>query len=182
MVSGVGQHVNLKLTHYRLRGECVGSRQAGTSKDNREVLMASNAVLTKVKRVGEQVAPKTRELREAVAPKVKQVGDAIGPKARELGETLAPKVKVARRKVGFWIAGEEPKKSKKWPAVAATGAGALLAYLFDPVSGKRRRAAARDWAAARFHQLTGRAPRPATDSATIEQTAIHLDETFAPTS
>ena len=141
--------------------------------------MASNAVLTRVKGVGEQVAPKARELRDAVGPKVKQASHAIGPKAKELGETLAPKVKVARRKVGFWIAGEEPRKAKKWPVVAATGTGVLLTYLFDPVSGKRRRAAARDWLSAKFVQLTGRSPRP---TPTIEQSPLHLDETFAPIS
>ncbi len=130
--------------------------------------MGGSAVMTKVKDVGELVGPKARELR-----------GAIGPKAKDLSETLGPKVKVARRRVGYWIAGEEPRKAKKWPVVAATGAGVLLTYLFDPVSGTRRRAAARDWVAARFVKLTGRSPRP---TPTIEQSALHLDETFAPIS
>ena len=139
--------------------------------------MGRNAVLTKVRDAGGQVAPKAREIRDAVGPKVTELREVIGPKARDLGETLAPKVKTARRKVGFWIAGEEPRKARKWPAVAATGAGALLAYLFDPVSGKRRRAAAKDWVTTRFAQLTGRARRPAP----AEQPSLRLDDTYAPT-
>lgn len=142
--------------------------------------MGRSAVMTKVKDVGEQVGPRARDLRDAVGPKVTELREVIGPKAKDLGETLRPKVKVARRKVGFWIAGEEPRKARKWPAVAAVGAGALLAYVFDPVSGKRRRAAARDWVTARFHQLTGRAPRALTPE-NGDRRALHLDEAFAPT-
>lgn len=142
--------------------------------------MGSSAVLTKVRNAGGQVAPKARDLRDAVGPKVTELREVIGPKAKDLGETLAPKVKVARRKVGFWIAGEEPRKARKWPAVAAVGAGAFLAYIFDPVSGKRRRAAAKDWVTARFGRLTGRTPRALTPE-TVDQQALHLDEAFAPT-
>lgn len=142
--------------------------------------MGRTAVLTKAKDLGEQVAPRARELRDAVGPKVMEFREVIGPKAKDLGDTLRPKVKLARRKVGFWIAGEEPRKARKWPAVAAVGAGAFLAYVFDPVSGRRRRAAAKDWVAARFNQLTGRTPDPVTES--FEQNTLHLDEAFTPTS
>ena len=139
--------------------------------------MRSSAVLTKVKDVGEQVGPRARDLRDAVGPKVTELREVIGPKAKDLGETIGPKVKVARRKVGFWIAGEEPKKASKWPAVAALGAGALLAYVFDPVSGQRRRAAAKDWITARFQRITGRAP----EQIAGEDRALRLEEAFAPT-
>jgi hypothetical protein len=140
--------------------------------------MGKSAVLEKVRSAGEVVGPKAREVRDAVEPRARELGEAVVPRVKQLGETMAPKVKTARRKVGFWIAGEEPRKARKWPAVAATGAGALLAFMFDPVSGRRRRAAAKDWVAARFALLTGRAQRPVT----IGGSAPQLDETFATTS
>lgn len=105
------------------------------------------------------VATKVRHLGEAVGPKARQVRDAVGPKARELGETVAPKVRRARRKVGFWIAGEEPRKSRRWPAVAAAGIGAAIAFFLDPVSGRRRRAVTKDWLAARARGLGQRTAR-----------------------
>ena len=123
--------------------------------------MGRSAVLTKkAKDVGEQVAPRARELRDAIGPAVKELGDAVGPKARELREAAGPKVKEVRRSVGYWIAGEEPEppKASKWPVVIGTGVGALAVFLFDPVSGKRRRAAAKEWVATKVRSLTGRAP------------------------
>ena len=149
--------------------------------------MGRSAVLTRAKDVGEQVAPRARELRDAIGPAVKELGDAVGPrareirdavgpKARELRDAAGPKVKEVRRSVGYWIAGEEPEppKTPKWPAVIGTGVGALAVFFFDPVSGKRRRAATKQWVVSKVRALTGRAP----------VTAVPADEdrTFAPTS
>lgn len=140
--------------------------------------MGRSAVLTKAKDVGEQVAPRARELRDAIGPAVKELGEAVGPKARELREAAGPKVKEVRRSVGYWIAGEEPEppKASKWPAVIGTGVGALAVFFFDPVSGKRRRAATREWVVTKVRSLTGR-DRP------TEDTTVSLSNgTFAPTS
>ncbi len=129
-----------------------------------------NAVATKVRDLGEVVAPKARELKEAVGPKARELKDAVGPKARdirqavgpkvkELGDAVGPRVRTARRKVGFWIAGEQPRKPRRWPALVATGVGAAAAYFLDPVSGKRRRAVTKDWLAGRFRAVARRGAR-----------------------
>jgi hypothetical protein len=112
-----------------------------------------DAVGPKAREIGQAVGPKARELRDAVGPRARELGQAVGPKVKELGEVVGPKVKVARRKVGFWIAGEEPRKPRKWPAIAAAGIGAVAAFFLDPTSGKRRRAATKDWVAARFRAV-----------------------------
>jgi hypothetical protein len=119
----------------------------------------TNAVATKARDLGQAMAPKARDLRDAVAPKARQLGHAVGPKMKELGDAVGPKVKTARRKVGFWIAGEEPKKSRKWPAFAALGVGAVAAFFLDPVSGKRRRHVTGSWVAGRFRAVGRRTAR-----------------------
>jgi hypothetical protein len=130
----------------------------------------TNAVATKVRDVGEAIGPKAREIRDAVGPKAREIRDAVGPKARDfrdavgpkvrdLGEAVKPKVQRARRKVGYWIAGEEPRKARRWPAFAAAGVGAMIAFFLDPVSGKRRRNVTRDWVVARFRGVGRRAER-----------------------
>lgn len=121
--------------------------------------MQASAVKEKVRDLSSTVGPKAGEIRDAIAPKALEVRDAIAPRARELGERVGPKVKTARRKVGFWIAGEEPRKGRRWPAFAAAGAGALFAFFLDPVSGKRRRSVTKDWVAGRFRALGSRTAR-----------------------
>ncbi len=119
----------------------------------------TNAVATRARNLGEQIGPKARELKDAVPPKAKEIGHAVGPKVKEVGAVVRPKVKIARRKVGFWIAGEQPRKPRRWPAIAATGVGAVAAYFLDPVSGKRRRAVTKDWVAGRFRAVGRRSAR-----------------------
>lgn len=121
--------------------------------------MGTSAVMEKVRHAGEAVGPKVRDVRDAVGPKAREIGGVVGPKVKHLGETVAPKVKTARRKVGFWIAGEEPRRTRKWPAVAAAGIGAIAAFFLDPVSGKRRRSVAKDWVGTRFRAVGRRTAR-----------------------
>ncbi|MGH2691396.1 MAG: BON domain-containing protein [Actinomycetota bacterium] len=104
--------------------------------------MGTSAVVEKVRHAGEVVGPKARE-----------IGEAVGPKVKQLGKTVAPKVKTARRRVGFWIAGEEPRKGRRWQAIAAAGIGAVAAFFLDPVSGKRRRSVTKDWVGARVRGM-----------------------------
>ena len=127
--------------------------------------MGTSAVAEKVRLAGEAVVPKVREVRDVVGPKAREIGEVVGPKMKELGETVAPKVKTARRKVGFWIAGEEPRKPRRWPAFAGVGIGAAVAFFLDPVSGKRRRAATKEWVVGRFRTVTQRASAVGRDDA-----------------
>lgn len=121
--------------------------------------MVKGSVLERVRSAGEAAAPKVREVRDVVGPKARELGDAVRPRVKQLGENVAPRVRTARRKVGFWIAGEEPRRARRWPAVAAVGVGAMAAFFLDPVSGKRRRSVARDWVGARFRDVGRRATR-----------------------
>jgi hypothetical protein len=146
--------------------------------------MGTSTVVEKVRLAGEAVGPKVQELREVVGPKAREIGDAVGPKVKELGQTVAPKVKTARRKVGFWIAGEEPQKTKKWPAFAAAGIGAAAAFFLDPVSGKRRRSVTKDWVGARFRGAGRRTARLAggvgARAAGLRQRVDHIGDEHLP--
>jgi hypothetical protein len=103
--------------------------------------MGKSAVAEKVKDLGHVVGPKAREVREVT-----------GAKAHDLGEAIKPKVNETRKKVGYWIAGEEPPKRHTGRAFAAVGIGAVVAFFFDPSSGKRRRAAAKEWFASKIQR------------------------------
>lgn len=104
---------------------------------------------------------------------VKHVRSAAGERAREAAmraeratrgarAQAAARTREARRRVGFWIAGEQPRKRHTGRILIATAAGATAAYFLDPQNGKRRRHVARDWLAARFRKAgrtAGRAGR-----------------------
>jgi hypothetical protein len=141
--------------------------------------MRKRAVLEKVRSAGEVVGPKAREVRDAVEPRARELGEAVAPRVKQLAETVAPKVKTARRKVGFWIAGEEPRKPRRWPAFVAVGMGAVAAFFLDPVSGKRRRSVTRDWVGARFRGVgrgaqTGQESPPENDAALAHKVESEL--------
>lgn len=106
---------------------------------------------------------KAKTLQRKAEEQVKQVGDAAGRRARETAlraeqatrdarREAAARTREARRRVGFWIAGEQPRKRRTGRILIATAAGAAAAYFLDPQSGKRRRSVARDWLAARFRK------------------------------
>lgn len=119
------------------------------------------------------VAEKVRDLGHVVGPKAQEVREVAGVKAHELGEALKPRVKATRKKVGYWIAGEEPPKRRTGRAFVAAGIGAVLAFFLDPSNGKRRRAATKEWFATRVRSLTG--------GARTDHVETRADGTFAPT-
>jgi osmotically-inducible protein OsmY len=60
------------------------------------------------------------------------------------------------------------------------GLGALIAYFFDPDSGRRRRALARDRIPAYFRKLNERAERVSAQAEGVKQKATHLKEEEKP--
>lgn len=116
---------------------------------------------------------KAQTLQRKTGEQVKQVGSEAGRRAREaairaelatrgMRRNAGARTVEARRRVGFWIAGERPEKRRTGRILIATAAGATAAYFLDPQSGKRRRSVARDWLAARFRRAgrtLGRAGR-----------------------
>jgi hypothetical protein len=125
-------------------------------------------------RFGERFGETTKDTRE-------RLGKSTKDTRKRLGQTT----KDARRKVGYWVAGEEPAKprTRLWTALAL-GAGAVAAFFFDPVSGKRRRHVTRDWVAARARGA-GRRIRRAGRAAGAEaygtwQAATHVGESMPP--
>jgi hyperosmotically inducible periplasmic protein len=106
---------------------------------------------------------KAKTLQRKAGQQAKQVGTEAGRRAREaalraeratrgLRREAGVRSREARRRVGFWIAGEEPRKRHTGRVLIAGAAGAAAAYFLDPQSGKRRRSLARDWLAARFRR------------------------------
>jgi BON domain-containing protein len=80
-------------------------------------------------------------------------------RAGDLRKDVDSRTKDTRRRLGYWIAGEEPARHRVRWAVLAGAAGATAAFFLDPVSGKRRRHVARDWVAARLRRVGRRAGR-----------------------
>jgi osmotically-inducible protein OsmY len=113
-----------------------------------------------------------------------QVGGVIRSRSGEAGHRAAVRSREARRKVGYWIAGEEPGRRSRWWALAAGAAGAAAAFFLDPVSGKRRRHVARDWVAARVRGAGDRAARAGrtvgAEAFGVWQSATHQAEAGPP--
>lgn len=108
-----------------------------------------------------------------------EIGGRLRTRATDLGHEVGDRTKDTRRRVGYWIAGEKPRRQT--PMIVLAGvAGAAAAFFLDPVSGKRRRHVARDWVTARVRGLgrrTGRAGRAAGAHAYgTWQSVTHRDE------
>jgi hyperosmotically inducible periplasmic protein len=109
-------------------------------------------------RLGGTVRSKAGDVGGTVRSKAGDVGGTVRSRAGDLGTAAAARTKDARRQVGYWIAGEKPKRGTGW-ILAAGAAGAAAAFFLDPANGKRRRHVARDWIAARFRRAGGVAAR-----------------------
>ena len=114
--------------------------------------------------LGETIGTRAKDVGDVVGTKVKRVGGTVGTRAKQLQVVAAPtarrvsrelgdQTKKTRRKVGYWIAGEEPPKRRTGLAFLAAGAGAAAAFFLDPASGKRRRTVAREWTLARLRGI-----------------------------
>jgi gas vesicle protein len=127
---------------------------------------------------------RARDLRGEARSRSRDLRKEARTRARDLRKDVRTRSRATRRRVGYWIAGEKPAGHPARWAVLAGAVGAAAAFFLDPVSGKRRRHVARDWAAARFRRLgrrTERAGRAAGAHAYgAWQSARHRVEASAP--
>jgi hypothetical protein len=129
-------------------------RQA--EKQAKEIRREAEKQAKEIRRKAEQQA---RDLGKRAGDVGKTVRARAGEAGKDAGKELRRRTGEARRKVGYWVAGEEPPRRRTGTVVAAGVAGAAAAFFLDPVSGKRRRHVARDWVAARFRGVGRRAAR-----------------------
>ena len=128
-------------------------------------------------------------LKDRAASEIRERATVAGERARVAGERVGARLgestKDTRKRVGYWIAGEQPRTRRTgvWAALAA-GIGAAAAFFLDPVSGKRRRHVTGSWIAGRFRAVgtrAGRAGRAAGAQAYgAWQSATHLREAGEP--
>jgi hyperosmotically inducible protein len=138
----------------------------------------------RAERLGGAVRSKAGDLGGTVRSKAGEVGGAVRSRADRVGERATTTTKGARRKLGYWIAGEEPPKSRTGTVLLAGAAGAAAAYFLDPANGKRRRHLAVDWISARFRGAGRRAERVGrgigAQTYGVAQSARHLSEADRP--
>ncbi len=133
----------------------------GSTVGHRAVEIGST-VGDRAKETGRVVIVKTEGPRKAMLERTEGPRRALAEKTEGSRKELAKRTKRARRKVGYFIAGEEPK-GRTIPVLAATAAGAAAAFFLDPVSGKRRRQIAKDRAASTVRRIRERAARKGQD-------------------
>ena len=147
----------------------------------KKALEAGGTIASKATDLGGTVATKATDLGGTIASRVGPARDAVAPRAKELREALSTRTKETRRRVGYWIAGEEPPKRRPGRAALAVGIGAAAAFFLDPVQGKRRRALARDWTLARARALGGTAARGVGGAARgVRDRVIRLEDPAPP--
>lgn len=131
-----------------------------------------------------ELRTKAEDRARGAALRAGELGGAVRARAGELGHEAADRTKGLRRRVGYWIAGEEPRKRGRLTTILAVAVGAAGAFFLDPVSGKRRRQVTRDWVAARVRGA-GRRVRRTGRAAGAEaygtwQAATHTGESALP--
>jgi gas vesicle protein len=122
-------------------------------------VQVGGTVGSKAKDLGGTVGSKAKDLGGTIGTTAQKVRKTAGPTARALRSTARDRTKEGRKRVGYWIAGEEPPKRRAGLAFLGAGVGAAAAFFLDPKSGKRRRAIARDWIAARARTAGRRTAR-----------------------
>ncbi len=108
---------------------------------------------------GSELRKQAEERARRVARRTERLSRSTGRRAADVGQGVADRTREARRRVGYWIAGEEPPKRNGLKLAAAAAAGATAAFYLDPVNGKRRRHVTRDWLAARARAVGRRLQR-----------------------
>jgi hyperosmotically inducible periplasmic protein len=136
------------------------------------------------RRLGGTVRSTAGDLGGTVRSKAGEVGGAVRSRAGKVGESAATTTRGARRRVGYWVAGEEPPKSGTGKVLLAGAAGAAAAFFLDPANGKRRRHVAADWIGARVRGAGRTAGRVGRDVGArtygVAQSTRHLSEAGRP--
>ncbi|HEX2025109.1 MAG TPA: BON domain-containing protein [Actinomycetota bacterium] len=134
--------------------------------------------------LGGTVRSAAGDLGGTVRSKAGEVGGTVRARAGKVGERAAATTRGTRRRVGYWIAGEEPPKSGTGRVLLAGAAGAAAAFFLDPTNGKRRRHVAADWIGARVRgagRTAGRVGRGiGARTYGVTQSTRHLTEADRP--
>jgi hypothetical protein len=126
----------------------------------KEIRERARVAGARAREAGGRFGETTKETRERLGKTTKDTRERLGKTTKDTRQRLGKTTKDARRRLGYWVAGEEPAKPKTrlWTALAL-GAGAVAAFFFDPVSGKRRRHITRSWISGRFRGAGTRTAR-----------------------
>jgi hypothetical protein len=130
-------------------------------------------------RLGGTVRSRAGDLGGTIRSKGGELGGAVRSGAGQAGLSAATRTRQARRKVGYWIAGDEPRGRGTGGLILAGVVGAAAAYFLDPVSGRQRRSALGEWFAARFGRRTATLTLPESGAATNDATLAHKVESEA---
>jgi BON domain-containing protein len=130
-------------------------------------------------RLGGTVRSRAGDLGGTIRSKGGDLGGAIRSRAGRAGQGATVRTRRARRKVGYWIAGDEPKGRGTGSLILAGVAGAAAAYFLDPVSGRQRRTALGEWFTARFGRRTETLTLPETGTSMNDATLAHKVESEA---
>jgi hypothetical protein len=116
--------------------------------------MSTATMKRKTRKQARRLQAEAVHLGGAVKDRAAEAGGAVRTTAEDLGRRAAERTKGTRQTVGYWIAGEEPRKRRTGRVLLAGAAGATAAFFLDPSNGKHRRDVVRDWVAARFGRGT----------------------------
>jgi hypothetical protein len=121
--------------------------------------MTTATLKRRARKQTERARSGVEDLGHAAQARARDLRKTARSRARDLGKDVDSRTRDTRRRVGYWIAGEEPARHRVRWTVLAGAAGAAAAFFLDPVSGKRRRHVARDWMAARLRRVGRRTER-----------------------
>jgi hypothetical protein len=116
--------------------------------------MDTTTMKRKARQQGRRVRHETARAGGVVKDRAVEAGEAVRTTAGDLGRRAAERTKGPRQTVGYWIAGEKPRKRRTGRVLLAGAAGATAAFFLDPSNGKRRRDTVKQWVATRFGRGT----------------------------
>jgi hypothetical protein len=129
--------------------------RVGISSDElRRFAMNTTTMKREARKRADRVRSQGAHVGGALKDRAVVAGGTVRATAEDLGRRAAERTREPRRAVGYWIAGEKPRKRRAGRVLLAGAAGAAAAYFLDPSSGRRRRRAVGDWVSARFRRAS----------------------------